>query len=77
MTAGPARLIANPMPRKSPVPMAPPSAIIDSLLAFRDRCRPDSRSAMDAKGLLIDVKRVTEAAKNVLATLVTSVNTSL
>src|SRR5512136_1823395 len=43
MTPGPARPMASPLPKKSPVPMAPPTAIIVSCRGVSRRLRPASR----------------------------------
>src|SRR5215472_5393461 len=48
-TAGPARLIANPLPRNSPVPIAPPIAIMAIRRALRVRRKPRSRSMISSK----------------------------
>src|SRR6516165_8067959 len=48
-TAGPARLIAKPLPRNSPVPIAPPMAIMVMRRALRLRRKPRSRSMISAK----------------------------
>src|SRR5215831_1992375 len=48
-TAGPPRLMANPLPRNSPVPIAPPSAIMVKRRALRVRRKPRSRSMIGSK----------------------------
>jgi hypothetical protein len=46
MTLGPARPMANLLPRNRPVPIAPPIAIMLIWPAVSFRCRPASRFEM-------------------------------